>query len=106
MNFRSIFNLLGILLAIFSVSFIPPLALTFLYQEDGGEIFLYSFLSLLTFGGIMWFLSRQEDLTLNISDGFIITTLFWVVLALAGSISSKGAWYSLMLRALFESVSI
>jgi trk system potassium uptake protein TrkH len=106
MNFRSIFNLLGILLAIFSVSFIPPLALTFLYQEDGGEIFLYSFLSLLTFGGIMWFFSREEKLTLNISDGFIITTLFWVVLALAGSIPFYFFGLELSFTsALFESVS-
>ena len=54
----------------------------------------------------MWFMSRQEDLTLNISDGFIITTLFWVVLALAGSIPFY--FFGLDLNfsaALFESVS-
>ncbi|MDB9813232.1 potassium transporter [Gammaproteobacteria bacterium] len=106
MNLKSIINLLGILLAIFSISFLPPFALTFLYQEDGGEIFLYSFLSLFFFGGLMWFMSRQEELTLNISDGFIITTLFWVVLALAGSIPFY--FFNLDLSfssALFESVS-
>jgi len=106
MNLKSILNLLGILLGIFSISFLPPLALTFIYQEDGGEIFLYSFLFLSLFGGLMWFMSRQEDLTLNISDGFIITTLFWVVLALAGSIPFY--FFGLDLNfsaALFESVS-
>ena len=106
MNLKSIFNLLGILLGIFSMSFLPPFALTFIYQEDGGEIFLYSFFSLFLFGGLMWSMSRQEDLTLNISDGFIITTLFWVVLALAGSIPFY--FFGLNLNfsaALFESVS-
>ncbi|MDO7701322.1 MAG: potassium transporter, partial [SAR86 cluster bacterium] len=82
------------------------MALTFIYQEDGGEIFLYSFLSLSLFGGLMWFMSRQEDLTLNISDGFIITTLFWVVLALAGSIPFYFFGLNLSFSAaLFESVS-
>ena len=44
MNYKSIFNLLGILLGIFSLSFIPPLVLTFIYSESGTEIFLYSFI--------------------------------------------------------------
>ena len=44
MNYKSIFNLLGILLGIFSLSFIPPLVLTFVYRESGMEIFLYSFI--------------------------------------------------------------
>jgi len=43
MNLKSILNLLGILLGIFSVSFLPPLALTFIYQEDGGEFFYIPF---------------------------------------------------------------
>ena len=34
MNLKSILNLLGILLGIFSVSFFPPLALTFIYPEQ------------------------------------------------------------------------
>jgi len=104
MNYKSIFNLLGILLGIFSVSFIPPLILTFIYKESGGEIFLYSFLFLFFLGGVMWASSRQKNLPLNISDGFIITTMFWVVLACAGSIP----FYFFGLNAsdaIFESVS-
>jgi len=104
MNYKSIFNLLGILLGIFSVSFIPPLILTFTYEESGAEIFLYSFLFLFFLGGAMWASTRQKDLSLNISDGFVITTMFWVVLACAGSIP----FYFFGLNAsdaIFESVS-
>ena len=60
--------------------------LSVFYDEQLNEIFLYSFLFLITIGCLMWFTSRQKDLPLNISDGFIITTMFWVVLACAGSI--------------------
>ena len=52
----------------------------------------------------MWFTSRQNDLPLNISDGFIITTMFWVVLACAGSIPFY--FFGLSANdAIFESVS-
>ncbi len=104
MNYKSIFNLLGILLAIFSLSFVPPLMLSVFYDEQLNEIFLYSFLFLITIGCLMWFTSRQKDLPLNISDGFIITTMFWVVLACAGSIPFY--FFGLSANdAIFESVS-
>ena len=104
MNYKSILNLIGILLAIFSFAFIPPLIVTFIYEESLSEIFLYSFLFLISLGGLMWFISRQKDLPLNISDGFIITTMFWVVLACAGSIPFY--FFGLSFNdAIFESVS-
>ena len=105
MNYKSIFNLLGILLALFSISFIPPFLITFVYEENGGEIFLYSFLALFFLGGGMWALTRQQDLALNISDGFIITTMFWVVLACAGSIPFYFFAELNISEAIFESVS-
>lgn len=104
MNYKSIFNLLGILLGLFSLSFIPPLILTFVYSESGREIFLYSFIFLFFLGGTLWVSTRQKNLPLNISDGFIITTMFWVVLACAGSIPFY--FFGLSIGdSIFESVS-
>ena len=78
--------------------------LTFVYNESGREIFLYSFIFFSILGGSIWAATRQQDLTLNISDGFIITTLFWVVLACAGSIPFY--FFGLGISdAIFESVS-
>ena len=104
MNYKSIFNLLGILLGLFSLSFIPPLILTFVYSESGGETFLYSFIFLFFLGGALWVSTRQKNLPLNISDGFIITTMFWVVLACAGSIPFYFFGLSIS-DSIFESVS-
>jgi len=104
MNYKSILNLLGILLGIFSLSFIPPLILTYMYSESGGEVFLYSFLFFSIFGCAIWAASRQKNLTLNISDGFVITTLFWVVLACAGSVPFYFFGLSVS-DAIFESAS-
>tara|TARA_Y100000591_G_scaffold327790_1_gene352961 strand:+ start:192 stop:1634 length:1443 start_codon:yes stop_codon:yes gene_type:complete len=104
MNYKSILNLLGILLAIFSISFIPPLIISIFYVEPLTEIFLYSFIFLIGLGGLMWVISRQQNLTLNIADGFIITTMFWVVLACAGSIPFYFSGLSAS-DAIFESVS-
>ena len=104
MNYKSIFNLLGILLGLFSLSFIPPLVLTFVYSESGREIFLYSFIFLFFLGGTLWVSTRQKNLPLNISDGFIITTMFWVVLACEGSI--RFYFFGLSIGdSIFESVS-
>ncbi len=86
MNYKSILNLIGLLLAIFSFAFIPPLIVTFIYKEPLSEIFLYSFLFLISLGVLMWFISRHKGLQLNISDGFLITTMFWIVLPFAGSL--------------------
>ena len=104
MNYKSILNLLGILLGIFSLSFIPPLILTYLYSESGGEVFLYSFLFFSIFGGAVWTATRQKNLPLNISDGFVVTTLFWVVLACAGSVPFYFFGLSVS-DAIFESAS-
>ena len=104
MNYKSILNLLGILLGIFSLSFIPPLILTYMYNESGGEVFLYSFLFFSIFGGAIWAATRQKNLPLNISDGFVVTTLFWVVLACAGSVPFYFFGLSVS-DAIFESAS-
>ena len=104
MNYKSILNLLGILLGIFSLSFIPPLILTYMYSESGGEVFLCSFLFFSIFGCAIWAATRQKNLTLNISDGFVITTLFWVVLACAGSVPFYFFGLSVS-DAIFESAS-
>ena len=104
MNYKSILNLLGILLGIFSLSFIPPLILTYMYSESGGEVFLYSFLFFSIFGVAIWAATRQKNLTLNISDGFVVTTLFWVVLACAGSVPFYFFGLSVS-DAIFESAS-
>jgi len=84
MNYKSILNLLGILLGIFSLSFIPPLILSYVYNESGNDVFLYSFLFFFILGGVIWAATRQENLPLNISDGLLSQLcfgLFWLVLA-------------------------
>lgn len=104
MNFKSIFNLIGILLVVFSLSFLPPILITIIFNESNYEAFFYPFLFLFFVGGIIWFFTKQKKLTLNISDGFVVTTLFWIVLAIAGSLPFN--FFGLdIISALFESVS-
>jgi trk system potassium uptake protein TrkH len=75
-----------------------------MYSESGGEVFLYSFLFFSIFGGTVWAATRQKNLPLNISDGFVVTTLFWVVLACAGSVPFYFFGLSVS-DAIFESAS-
>jgi trk system potassium uptake protein TrkH len=75
-----------------------------MYSESGGEVFLYSFLFFSIFGCAIWAATRQKNLPLNISDGFVVTTLFWVVLACAGSVPFYFFGLSVS-DAIFESAS-
>ena len=86
MNLKAILNLFGILLVLFSVSFMIPIGVSLLYKDTSLNIFITTFLVVAFLGLSFWYFSKGDKQELNTNDGFIIITLFWLVLALAGSI--------------------
>ncbi|PLA75229.1 potassium transporter [Hydrogenovibrio sp. SC-1] len=86
MHTNIILKVLGLLLMVFSVSLIPPVLISFYYQDGGTQDFLLSALALLSLGSLLWFPSRHVQRDLKIRDGFIIVVMFWVVLGFAGSV--------------------
>ena len=86
MNLKAILNLFGILLVLFSVSFMIPIGVSLLYKDTSLNIFITTFLVVAFLGLSFWYFSKGHKQELNTNDGFIIITLFWLVLALAGSI--------------------
>jgi len=100
-------KVLGILLMLFSVTLIPPLAFA-LAGDDGAQLPFAAALALnLAAGAACYLPLRREPGDLRLRDGFIIVVLFWTVL------SAFGALPFLLLRepvigitdALFESMS-
>ncbi len=86
MQGQLIIRILGILLMIFSVTMIPPLAIAGIYQDGGGMAFFAGFLISL-FTGLFLFLPRKKVTgELRIRDGFLVVVLFWTVLSLVGAI--------------------
>lgn len=107
MRLPLIAKILGLLTMLFSLTMLPPLGIALLYEDGQQERFLYG-LGIVFFAGLLlWLPFRKVTGDLRIRDGFLITTLFWVALSLAGSIPfylSSNAPYSYV-DSLFEAVS-
>jgi len=86
MNLSVISPILGILLMLFSLSNLPPIAVALIYGEVEVELFVYTFLLNLMIGLLMWLPFRRSRKELRNRDGFLITVLFWVVLGAVGAL--------------------
>ncbi len=99
-------RIIGLLLLIYSSSVIPPILVSIYYDDGALNLFLDTLLITLATGLVLWFPVRKHKQDLRLRDGFLVVVLFWLSLALAGSvplyIGDFGLSYS---NALFESMS-
>ncbi|ELV8697401.1 TrkH family potassium uptake protein [Vibrio fluvialis] len=86
MQFRSIIRIVGLLLALFSVSMLAPALVALIYRDGAGVPFVSTFFVLLMCGGLFWFPNRRYRHELKARDGFLIVVLFWTVIGSAGSL--------------------
>jgi trk system potassium uptake protein len=106
-NVLVVLRILGLLLAIYSLSMLPPVFISWLYADGAGHAFVKAFFILLT-GGLAVFLPlRRYRAELRIRDGFLVVAGFWVVLGIAGSVPLLLVEIPIMsfTDAVFESVS-
>lgn len=81
MQYRNIIRILGLLVALLSVTMLPPAIVSMVYRDGGGVPFLLGFLWCLITGFLAWYPNRSEKTDLRAREGFLIVVLFWVVLA-------------------------
>lgn len=107
MRALAISRLLGLLLLIFSLSSLPPIAVYMWYQEGYVYPFVISFIFTFTLGFLLWFPTRHSHTDLKTRDGFLVVVLIWVVACLFGAIPFYLNFYPHLsfTDALFESVS-
>ncbi len=86
MHWFAVQRILGLLLALFSVTMLPPAVVAVIYGDPGLQAFLISFAVLLVAGGILWWLARHDRHELRTRDGFLIVVMFWSVLGAAGGV--------------------
>ncbi|WP_221793326.1 TrkH family potassium uptake protein [Oceanobacter mangrovi] len=86
MHLTVIARVLGIFLMLFSLTMLPPMLVS-MWFNDGALMAFTSALGI-TFavGFFCWLPVRDARHDLRTRDGFVITVLFWMVLALSGSI--------------------
>ena len=104
MNQAKILNFFGLLLIMFGVSFAIPLLVAVFYEESLVAVFGSGMSLLIALGFISWFLTKDNEQELSLSDGFVITVLFWIVLSVSGSIPFVLFGFSVV-DSFFESMS-
>ncbi len=86
MHFTVIQRISGILLMLFSFTLLPPVLVDFIYQENAGDAFWISFLTLLIAGFVLWLPVKNSKKDLRLRDGFIVVVLFWFILGVSGTL--------------------
>jgi trk system potassium uptake protein TrkH len=86
MHLPLVSSILGLMLLLFSGSLLPPLLVAWIY-DDGGLVHFATTLTIALVGGLLlWAPFRRLDYRLRTRDGFVIVTLFWVVMGLLYSL--------------------
>ena len=104
MNPKSILNLFSVLILFFSFSFVFPIFISIIFDDDAFYIFLKTFISISLVGVVGLILTRNINNELSQKDGFVIIVMFWVVLSFAGSIPFYLSGMSII-DSFFESMS-
>lgn len=81
MQYKNIIRILGLLVALLSVTMLPPAVVALVYRDGAGVAFLMAFLWCLITGLLAWYPNRNEKNELRAREGFLIVVLFWMVLA-------------------------
>jgi len=107
MNLPVILRILGVLLMLFSFTQLPPLIVSWYYQDGVMYSFFTTFLLTLLSGFVLWapVMTNREELRTR--DCFLVVTLFWTVLGAFGSFPFifTASLDMTVTDALFESIS-
>ena len=107
MQIKSVIQILGLLLMLFSLAIIPPIIVSLVFQDNETWSFFYAGILIFVSGLLLWLPAAQAKTDLKLRDGFIIVVLFWFVLSSFASlpmILSDSLEISIT-NAIFESVS-
>lgn len=104
MNPKSIINLFSILVLFFSLSFVFPIIVSFIFDDGAIFLFLKTMMSIALVGLFGLFLTRNIKNNLSQKDGFVIIVMFWIVLSFAGAIPFYFSGMTLI-DSIFESMS-
>ncbi|HEB57890.1 MAG TPA: potassium transporter [Gammaproteobacteria bacterium] len=102
---RLIQNLLGLFLLLYSLTLLPPLLVSLLYDDHEAGPFLLSLAITVSLGALMWWPVRTFRREMKTRDGFIVVGLFWLSLGLLSSLPFHFGSHMDMSNAVFEAVS-
>jgi trk system potassium uptake protein TrkH len=85
MHLRVVQRILGMLLMLYSLAMIPPIAVS-VYFGDGQETAFIEALAVTFISGlVIWFPARNDRRELRLRDGFLVAAVFWLGLGSFGA---------------------
>lgn len=106
MNWTVVQRILGLLLMMFSLTMLPPVAVSIYYGDLAWFPFVEAFGLTLAAGFLIWLPVHRSKKDLRLRDGFLVVASFWTVLGTFGAVPLYLADLSLTATdAIFESMS-
>lgn len=105
MKYKTVISVIGFLSILFSLSVVPAIFVSWLYQD--GELFslFEAMVSMLLIGFILWLPFREHQVNLSRRDGFLVVALFWILLGLLGAFPFEFSLHMSIINSVFESIS-
>jgi trk system potassium uptake protein TrkH len=85
MHLSMVQRILGLMLALFSLTMLPPVGVSLYYGDGHWYPFVGAFVVVGVVGVALYFPVRKVQRDLRLRDGFLIVALFWIGLGLAGA---------------------
>ncbi|MEC9375258.1 MAG: TrkH family potassium uptake protein [Pseudomonadota bacterium] len=79
-------RILGLLLMLFSFTMLPPALVSYIYQNNNADAFIYAFAFTVISGMLFWLPARNQLEELRLRDGFLIVAAFWFGLGSFGAL--------------------
>ncbi len=107
MQLLVILRILGLLIMLFSIGLLPPIAAGLIYQDGAVLPFAEALIMMLVVGFGLYLPVRKHKKELRLRDGFLVVVLFWSVLGIAGGlpIYLSGIYDISITDSIFESIS-
>jgi trk system potassium uptake protein TrkH len=85
MNWTVVQRILGLLLMVFSLTMLPPVAFSIIFADQAWLSFVEGFALTLVAGVLCWFPVHRQRKELRLRDGFLVVAGFWTVLGTFGA---------------------
>jgi trk system potassium uptake protein TrkH len=85
MNWTVVQRILGLLLMMFSLTMLPPIAFSLYYNDHSWLPFVEGFGLTLAAGFLIWLPVHRSRKDLRLRDGFLVVAAFWTVLGTFGA---------------------
>lgn len=86
MQLAAVQRILGILLMLFSLTLLPPIAVSWWYDDGTARAFITAVSMTLALGLVIWLPVRNLRRELRLRDGFMVVAMFWTVLSAIGAL--------------------